>query len=211
MKKGYEEVKLNPETSNTYEIGAKKEFGMRGYANLSIYYMNIKDTITRYTDSSTGDRYYDNGGETTHKGIEIGSYTKINDEIGLKIAYSYSRHNYVNDPKFADNEISQAPNNLANLRVFYTPEYLKKLKVMFEYQYIGSYWKDDAHKDGRYKGYKIGNIKAEYKYSKKLKFFTKITNITNERYANEASYAYGKEDYTPGSPRSAYIGFDYKW
>jgi len=82
---------------------------------------------------------------------------------------------------------------------------------MGEYQYVGSYWKDDAHTVEKYDGYSIGNLKADYAYSKNLLIFTKLTNITDERYAVSASYAYGKSDYTPGDPRQFYIGAEYKW
>lgn len=209
LKVGYESVKLNPEKSNTYEVGYKHLFGKKGFFDLAVYYMTIDDTITRYQSGSV--RYYDNGGTTIHKGVETTLNYQLTDEWGSHLAYSYSKHNYDNNPTYGDNEMQEAPNHLANVRVIYTPKYFKGLKIMPEWQYVGSYWMDDTHSVDKYKGYSIGNLKADYAYNKKVRIFAKITNITDEKYAISARYAYGKADYTPGDPRSFYAGLEYKW
>ncbi|WP_457749845.1 TonB-dependent receptor [Sulfurimonas sp.] len=207
VKVGYENIDLNPEKSNTYEVGLKKQFGKRASVDLSAYYMTISDTIVR--DRNTGG--YRNGGSTIHKGIELALRANITKEWESRISYSYTKHNYDNDSLYGDNEMAAAPNNLANTRLFYRPTYIHGLTMMGEWQYVGSYWMDDAHDAGKYNGYSIGNFKADYIYNKKLSFFAKVTNITDKRYAISARYAYGKEDYTPADPRSFYGGITYKW
>jgi len=209
MKAGYEEVTLDPETSNTYELGIKKLFGNKSYTELAVYYMDIDDTITRYRDSVTNDYYYDNGGSTIHKGIEATGQLQATESWAARLAYSYSKHNYVNNNMYDDNEISMAPNHLANARLIYTPSYLKGLKVMGEWQYVGSYWMDDDH-DKEYDGYNIGNLKADYVYNTNISFFGKVTNITDERYAVSASNGWS-ESYSPGDPRQFYAGLEYRW
>lgn len=207
VKVGYENIDLDPETSNTYEIGYKQSFSKKSFLELAAYYMDIDDTIIR--DKDTGG--YRNGSSSIHKGVEISLKSEITKEWESSLSYSYSKHTYDNDPVLGDNEIAGAPNHLANVRLFYMPEYLSGLTLMAEWQYVGSYWMDDDHEAGRYKGYSIGNLKADYIYSKHLSLFGKVTNITDERYAVSARYAYGKEDYTPGDPRSFYFGLEYKW
>ena len=211
MQKGYEEVSLDPETSNTFEIGYKKLFGAKGYFELATYYMTIDDTIVRYRNDATGDYYYANGGSTLHRGIELTLAAKMSEELSCKVAYSYSRHNYRDDPKYGSNEMQQAPNHLGNLRLIYSPASVKGLKIMGEYVYVGPWWLDDAHTGGRYEGYSIGNIKADYSYDSHWRFFAKVNNITDERYASRARYAWGKTDYTPGDPRELYAGLEYRW
>lgn len=211
MSKGYENVSLNPETSNTFEMGAKKYFSKKSYIELALYYMSIDDTITRYKNNLTKDYYYNNGGSTLHKGVELTLKTKIDEENAVNISYSYSQHNYVSDVKYKNNEMQQAPNHLLNTRFIYTPKALKGLKLMAEYQYVGPWWMDDEHTIQRYKGYAIGNLKANYIYSKNIKIFAKITNISDEKYAVMARYAYKKEDYTPANPREFFAGLEYKW
>ncbi len=207
VKVGYENIDLKSEKSNTYEIGLKKNFSKKSFLDLDVYYMTISDTIIR--DRNTGG--YRNGGSSIHKGIEVSLKSEITKEWESSLSYSYSKHNYDNDPTLGDNEMADAPNNLANARLFYMPTYLTGLTMMAEWQYVGSYWMDDKHTAGKYKGYSIGNFKANYTYSRKLTIFGKVTNITDEKYAANARYAYGKEDYTPGDPRSFYVGVEYKW
>ncbi|MDF1884106.1 TonB-dependent receptor [Sulfurimonas sp. SAG-AH-194-C21] len=207
VKVGYENINLVAETSNTYEIGIKKSFSQKSFLELAAYYMTIDDTIVR--DSATGG--YRNGGGTNHKGIEATLKSEITKEFESSLSYSYSLHNYDNDTVLGNNEISGAPNNLANARLFYIPSYLHGLNIMAEWQYVGEYWMDDAHTIDKYKGYSIANLKADYEYSKHLRVFTKVTNITDERYAVNARYSYGREDYTPADPRSLYVGLEYKW
>lgn len=209
MKAGYEEVSLDPETSNTYEVGMKKYFNEKSYTELTFYYMSVDDTITKYENTITGNNYYDNGGSTIHKGIEITTQVQITQEWAGHIAYSYSKHNYVDDAQYKDNEIAKAPNHLGNTRLIYLPQYLKNLRVMAEYQYVGSYWMDDGH-DEKYGGYMIGNLKADYTYSESLRFFSKVTNITDERYAVSASNGWSLS-YSPGDPRQFYGGLEYRW
>lgn len=211
MSKGYEDVELNPETSNTYEIGVKKHFSNKSYTELAAYYMSIDDTITRYRNSTTNEYYYDNGGSTIHQGVEATVQIQATEELAARVAYSYSKHNYKDDAKYDDGEISQAPRHLANSRLIYTPAYIKGLAVMGEWQYVGSYWMDDDYLGGKYGGYSIGNLKADYDYSKKIRLFAKINNITDERYAVSAKYSYGRGDYNPGDPRQFYAGLEYRW
>ena len=207
VKVGYENINLTAETSNTYELGIKKSFFSKSFFELAAYYMTIDDTVVR--DSSTGG--YRNGGSSIHQGIEATLKSEITKEWESSLSYSYSLHNYDNDPTLGDNEIASAPNNLVNARLFYIPSYLKGFKIMAEWQYVGEYWMDDAHTVDKYEGYSIGNLKADYDYSKSLRVFAKVTNITDERYAVRAVYAYGKEDYTPADPRSLYGGLEYRW
>ncbi len=207
VKVGYENIDLSAEKSNTYEIGVKKNFSKKSFLELAAYYMTIDDTVVR--DPDTGG--YRNGGASIHQGVEASLKSEITKEWESSLSYSYSKHTYDNDVKLGDNEIAGAPNNLANARLFYIPTYLKGLKVMAEWQYVGSYWMDDKHTVAKYDGYNIGNLKADYAYSKALRLFGKVTNITDEKYAVNARYAYGKEDYTPGDPRSFYAGVEYKW
>ena len=211
MKAGYESVTLDPETSNTYEIGLKKAFGKRSSIELAAFYMTIDDTITRYTNEITGDYYYANGGSTIHKGVEATINHKFSKEWATKLAYSYTKHMYDDDRKYGSNEMQQAPRNLANARLFYTPNALNGLTLMGEWQYTSSWWLDDAHEGGQYNGYSIANLKADYVVNKNITLFGKVTNITNKHYAVSARYAYGKYDYTPGDPRSFYAGLSYKW
>lgn len=208
MKSGFNTITLDPETSNTYEIGLKKAFDSKSYAEIALYYMTIDNTITRYRVTSAND-YYGNGGTTIHKGIEFTGQLQITDSWATRLAYSYSKHTFEDDTTYGNNEVAQAPNHLANVRLIYTPRSLKGLRIMAELQKVGSYWMNSAN-DRKYGGYVIGNLKSDYAINKKLNVFAKITNITDERYAVSSSAGFG-DSYTPGDPRQLYAGLEYTW
>jgi outer membrane receptor protein involved in Fe transport len=204
---GYQATDLNPETSNTYEIGLKKRLG-KHFVELAGYYMDIKDTITSYTAPANAYKYYENGGATINKGIEVSTSLVITDELEAKVAYSYSAHKYENDPKYKNNDMAAAPRNTANTRLFYSP--FSGMKLMGEWQYVGSYWMDPENTK-KYNGYSIGNLKVDYKIKENISVFGKVNNITDKRYATRATYEYSSNNYTPGDPRQFFTGLEYTW
>ncbi len=199
---------LDAETSDTFEIGAKKLFE-EAYVEAAIYYMSINDTITQYEDANR-DRYYKNGGQSIHQGIELSYTQNYGEQVRSKIAYSYSQHNYVNDERYGNNEQASAPNHNANVRLYYLPSYLQNFTLLGEVQYISEYWMDNDN-ENKYSGYTVGNIKADYEVNEALNVFAKVNNITDEKYAEQASFAYGRERYTPAAPRQFFAGLEYTW
>lgn len=207
MKAGYSEAKLDPETTNTYEVGFKKEFE-KAYVESSLYFMNIEDTITTNKDAD-GNTYYLNGGKSEHKGMELTLFSNLTEDISSKIAYSYSKHNFVDDDNYKDNEMAEAPNHTGNFRLFYNPYFMKKLTLMGEIQYVGDYYMNNENTK-KYSGYEVGNVKGTYNLSKSLSIFGKVANITDKKYATSASSSWS-DSYTPGNPRAYYAGLNYKF
>jgi len=201
------ESDLDPEVTDTLEVGYKRS--VDGFhLELALYTMRIDDSIVR-RENSNGDRYYVNGGETRHQGIELTVGRQLTDELAVRLAASRSRHEYVDDPVYGDNEQASAPENLANLRLLYRPDSLPGLTSMLEFQHVGEYWLDDANTRS-YDGYTVANLKALYRVSERLKINIKINNLQDEIYAERATYSYGKEKYTPGAPRQVFIGLEYR-
>ncbi len=200
------EFNLDPEVSDTLEIGYKRSQG-DFYLELALYAMSIDDTIVR-RENADGDRYYVNGGETRHRGIELTVGQQLTDELAIRLAASRSKHEYVDDPVYGDNEQASAPETLANLRLLYRPAALPGLLSMLEFQHVGEYWLDDDNTRS-YDGYTVANLKALYQVNDRLKLNIKINNLEDEIYAERATYSYGKEKYTPAAPRQVFIGLEY--
>jgi len=203
------ETTLDPETSNTYELGYKFK-GASTAVEVALYYMDISDTITSYEDPITDLKYNDNGGSTINKGIELSVHQTLTPEWSTKLAYSRSEHRFDNDPEYGDNEMASAPNNNLNLRLFYRPSQVNGLLVMAEAQHLSDYYMDHAHTVS-YDGYTSYNLKADYKMNKQWRLFAKVNNVTDERYAESASFSYGKEKYTPAAPRQVFVGVKATW
>ncbi len=199
---------LDPEISDTIELGYKRVSAAAQF-EAALYFMSIDDTIVR-RENANGDRYYVNGGETSHRGIELSLLNIINRQFSTRIAYSYSTHEYHNDAVYGDNEQAEAPNTTANLRLIYKPDAVAGLTSMLEFEHVGEYFLDDLNTRS-YDGYTITHLKATYKASKQLMLSAKVNNITDEIYAENASFSFGKEKYTPGAPRQFFAGLEYKF
>lgn len=199
---------LDPEVSDTFEVGYKLSSDTHRL-DAAIYYMTIDDTFTQ-RENTDGDRFYENGGKTEHKGIELTWLTKITDQFSTRLAYSYSEHDYVNDDDYGDNEQAAAPNDLANLRFIFSPKNVTGLNAIIELEHIGKYWLDNQN-TASYRGYTVVHLKTDYQINKQLKVNAKINNLTNKIYAESASLSYGKEKYTPGAPRQFFAGLEYSF
>ncbi len=199
---------LDPEVSDTFELGYKWSSGSRRL-DLAIYYMTLDDTIVS-RENTSGDRYYVNGGKTQHKGLEVSLFEQFTTDIAAQLAYSYSEHEFVDDEVYGNNEQAEAPNDIANLRLIFTPEKTPGLSLSYELEHVGKYWLDDNN-TRTYDGYTLTHFKALYEVNKHFSINAKINNLTDKIYAENASYSYGKEKYTPGGPRQFYAGIDYKF
>lgn len=197
---------LDPEVSDTYEVGYKLSSDQHRL-DAAIYFMTIDDTFTQ-RENTDGERYYENGGETHHKGVELTWLAKISEQFSSRIAYSYSEHEYVNDVEYGDNEQAAAPNDLANLRLIFSPKNVAGLKAVIEFEHVGKYWLDNDNTKS-YSGYTVAHLKTDYQINKQLKVNAKINNFTNKVYAESANFSYGREKYTPGSPRQFFAGIEY--
>ncbi len=199
---------LDPETSNTFELGYKAELGSH-YLELAAYYMTIDDAIVRRTNPK-GEDYYVNGGKTLHRGIEATLVSQWTEAFSTGLAYSHSRNNYVDDARYDDNDMANAPNNLANVRLYYRPRWLQGFTAMLEWQYVDDWWMDDANRH-HYDGYDLWNLKFSWKTGRGIDVYAKIDNLTDEIYAERAAYSWGKEKYTPGGPRQFFLGIESRW
>ncbi|MEC4725168.1 TonB-dependent receptor [Shewanella sp. D64] len=206
---------VDPEISDTYELGFKANWQSISL-DTAVYYMDVDDGIVRaYNDA--GQRYLTNAARVIHQGVEVSVAWKINEQLNLSTAYSRSHHEFDQHEAYSGNEMAAAPDYIANVRLRYMPTFAQGLTSMLEIQSIGEYWLDDANSqddnemDRIENGYTIANIKALYQFSKQLSFNARVLNVTNEEYAQEASYRYGKTFYSPGAPRTAYVGVNYQW
>jgi outer membrane receptor protein involved in Fe transport len=206
---------VDPETSDTYELGYKANWETVSF-DTAIYYMDVDDGIVHaYNDD--GQRYLTNAARVTHKGFEASVLWQINEQLNISTAYSQSKHEFDEHADFSGNEMSAAPDYIANVRVRYMPSFLQGFTAMLEVQSIGEYWLDDANSqddagnDRIEDGYTVGNLKARYQVSEQLAFHARVLNVTDEEYVQEASYRYGKTKFSPGAPRTAYVGLSYQW
>lgn len=209
---------VDPEISDTYEIGYKGNFESITF-DAALYFKDVDDGIVQaYNDD--GYRYLTNASRVIHKGLELSTLWSINEELNVSVAYSKSQHKFdeTEDEELLGKEMRMAPDYIANVRLRYLPSYLEGFSSQLELQSIGEYWLDDVNStdpdtglERKYDGYSILNLKARYQVNNQWSFNAYILNLTDKVYAQEGEYRYKKNSCSPGAPRTAYIGMSYQW
>jgi outer membrane receptor protein involved in Fe transport len=78
---------------------------------------------------------------------------------------------------------------------------------------IGSYWLEPGNSPtfGKYPGHDLLNVRASYAATKHLRFFLRIMNATDKRFADTASVSSNTPVFSPGLPRAFYGGAELSW
>ena len=209
---------LNPVKADSYELGLRGNFNPRITFDSAIYYMTKKDDILSITDEVTGGRRNVNAGETEHYGIELGFDVQLAQTVDLYIAYTRSEHKYKDwqdrSGNYSGNDMPDAPEDFANIRLSYRPSWLNGGRMEIEWVHQGEHWLDERNTDDgiiddvdTYGGHNLLNLRADYELNSKLNLYLRILNAADESYA-ETTSKWGPQ-YTPGRPRSVFIGARY--
>jgi outer membrane receptor protein involved in Fe transport len=208
-------VDLKPIDVDSYDAGLRLKAGRIFKLDTSLYYMQKRNDIVTFRPA-TGDNQRLNAGKTEHKGVEAGLETFPVMDFTLGVSYSYAEHTYtewrVSSTKdFNGKEISAAPRENLNVRLDYSPSFLKGGLIEVEWVRLGSYWLDDENTT-KYDGHDLLNMRASYNITPRWEMYAKALNVNDKLYADRASKSGTSEAlYAPGQPRTFFGGLTYHW
>jgi outer membrane receptor protein involved in Fe transport len=211
-------VGLKPVTAKSLEGGTRGQVAGRFLYSVSVYDMHIQNDILSILDAQ-GAQTTSNAGETRHRGVELSAGAMITSQLRFDAAYSTSKQTYEEwtipvsgkNVSYAGNTIETAPHTLANLLLTYSPNVLNGGRVAAEWSKTGQYYGDPENTQ-KYEGFDVFTLHGNYMIRNIGEFFVRVTNVTNEKYAEVATYnAFNKWQYTPGTPRSVFAGLRYNW
>ncbi len=192
---------LDSEEINSLEIG------LRGVAK-KLHYEAVIYTMTKknfFFRDAKGLNVTD--GKTSHQGLELGVNYDITDSINLAVNYSYGEHEYDFDHPSSGvvkgNEIDTAPKNLANTRLRWLPTANTSLEL--EWLHMGDYYLDPAN-EHKYEGHDLLQLRGALQLNSHVNLFARIENLTDEKYASRADYAFGSYRFFGGQPRAVHFG-----
>lgn len=201
---------LEPVRTRSTEVGLRGSFAGRFSYDLAAYRMVKRNDIVSFTNPD-GSTETQNAGRTLHRGLEAGLGLQLLDGLAVHVAYSLAEHTYEEwSPRpgldYGGNEQESAPNRFGTVRVDWTPPALPSLRFGAEMVDIGAYW-EDATNENEYEGHQLLNLRAAWELSPRLGLFGRLQNVTDERYAERASYnAFRGEELAPGLPRQLFMG-----
>jgi outer membrane receptor protein involved in Fe transport len=202
---------LDPATFSNYEVGGWMEIiKNRLSIDASVYLLEGTNEIisVKQDDGSFANQ---NAGETLHRGVELGLNATVVKEVSFRLSGAYSKHEFVNFVEkgvpFNGNEMSNAPNWVSNVEVWYRPSFVKGLRLGAELQLVGSYFVDPKN-TAKYEGYDVLNIRAGYQF-KCFEIWLNVLNATDAYYSNITSKSAFGYSYQLADPRNFNLGVSY--
>lgn len=211
-------VGLEPVTAKSVEGGVRGQLAGRFIFSLSAYDMRVENDILTLLDAQ-GTQTTSNAGETRHRGVEVSAGAMLLDALRLDIAYSSATQTYEEwviplggqNVSYAGKAIETAPHTLANVLLAYSPALLNGGRVAAEWSMTGRYYADPENTQA-YDGFDLLSLHGNYMLRDVGELFVRVTNLTDEKYAEVATYnAFNGWQYTPGTPRSVFMGLRYHW
>ncbi|MEO0785363.1 MAG: TonB-dependent receptor [Pseudomonadota bacterium] len=199
---------VETETLDSFEVGA------RGSALSGALVFDVAAYVAEKENFffRDGDGLNVPDGETEHMGIEAAfDWQLMPDVLSLSGQVSWSDQNYTferivgsasNSIREGD-PIDTAPEWLADLAVTWIPA--DRLETQLSLDHVGEYTTNPAGTQ-TYPGHTVLNARASYVLRDSLEAFVIVRNLTDERYADRADFAFGNERYFPGEPLNATVG-----
>jgi len=198
LQSGQLKADLESEEVTNAEIGLRGNWS-RVNASITAYRLEKDNVILQ--DSN---RLNFSNGKTLRRGIELDVSWNILDNLRLDVQGSYAKSQYDNNVLgFEGNEIDTAPRQLASAQLLWKP--FSATTAELEWVHVGEHYLDEAN-TAMYDGHNLVNLRLAQGLTKGLEISVRVTNVTDEDYAERADFAFGNYRYFIGEPRSAYVG-----
>ena len=204
--------KLNPQISNSFEIGSKGYVNNYFYYDIALFRSKIDNEITSFElEESPGKTFYRNIGESQKEGIEMSLSSNIGNNTTLNLGYTYSKFEYANYVKnnknLNGNRLPGIPQNTFNSDIYYVNP--NGYFIMAGLTRYGIIYLNDLN-DHEIDPYSIVNLRvgSEYKlFGSKLKVHIGANNLLNANYySNLRVNAWGGRFYEPAPQANFYMG-----
>ncbi|MDF1681138.1 TonB-dependent receptor [Ponticaulis sp.] len=194
---------VKSETLDSLELGARGAvLDGRLYFDVAAYVMEKENYFFR---DAQGLNVI--GGRTDHVGIEGQASFEVTDTVTVSGNLSWAEHTYAFNRAangiVDGNPIDSAPEWLGDLRIAWAPT--DRLDASLSLEYVGEYFTNEAN-TASYDGHTVASARASYDLTDQLEAFVIIRNLTDERYADRADFAFGNHRYFPGEPMNATFG-----
>ncbi len=196
---------LDSEKLDSIELGFRGSQGELSY-ELIAFWMEKKSVIFRDSE------YYNVAdGETHHRGLELTLGYKLTESVDLSVSGSYAEHEYrddrlLNGVSIDGNKVDSAPKYFSSVRLGW--DFNEKGRAELEWLSLAKYYTDPENLHS-YDGHDLVNLRTSWQASERLTLKARITNLTDQRYAERADYSgFSGDRYFPGEPRALYLGVD---
>ncbi|MBE9608540.1 TonB-dependent receptor family protein [Chitinilyticum piscinae] len=211
---------LQSATFDQLELGLRLQPLAGLKLDAAIYRLEGQDELVNYS-LAPGRSEPRNAGRTRHEGLELGVNWQFAESFSAALAGQYARHIYLEyQPSAVENyagkDIPAAPRWQGTFELAYRPS--AQLRIALETAYLGKYWMDNRNMVS-YAGHTLLNLRSEFQWHN-WTLWAQALNLGNVHYAEMAASSYKgmgahdgdtQDSYTPGAPRSVFIGLAYRF
>ena len=189
---------LDPEVSDTYEIGMKKKLFSKTDIGIALYTVKTDDKIiytTHYTPGTTTAEYkrYENHGTEKRHGIELEFKYRFTDAFETHLNYAWQKGRIILD-EVTDTNLTNSttdnydiPEHLLNAGISYKKD---RWNILLDSQYVSERQSPDSETGeyGSEDAFFIVNMALNFKIIKNTSLQVNINNLfDDEFYSNEAT------------------------
>ena len=196
------------EAENIHSI----EIGLRGQSDAFFYDFTVfsmqKDNFI-FQDTN---RQNISDGETTHQGLEFAMsyqwqqiYASAN---GTLAQHQYDSNLTLSRVNIKGNEIDTAPEHLGSAQLGWRND--NGNFVELEWVHQGNYFLNPEN-TAEYHGHNLLNLRAGWAINHSLDIGARISNLSNEDYAERADFGFGSYRYFVGEARALYVTVNYRF
>ncbi len=207
LQSGQAVADLDAETIDSIELGWRHR-GESLRLSAAGFAMRKENFIFRDADG-----FNVSDGKTTHVGLELQADYRAGNGVYAGIAATFADHAYdfSRDVAFGEaitdgDQVDTAPETLGSARLgFDHPRGL----VEIEWVHIGEYYLNASNTE-MYPGHDLLNLRAVWRLSGDWALGLRLNNVTDERYADRADFAFNNFRYLPGRAREFLIQLSYR-
>jgi len=208
LQAGQETADLDSEELDSAELGFRGGAGSIRY-ELAGYYME-KDKVI-FQDA---DRRNVSGAATLHYGLDLSVRWRILESLELALDGTLARHEYEGDidllgssGAIGGNRVDTSPEHFGSLRLSW--DFLPRYRAELEWVRMDGYYLEPDNRHG-YDGHDLFNVRIGGQLTARLHAGLRITNLTDEDYAERADFGFGSYRYFVGEERAVYGHIEYR-
>jgi iron complex outermembrane recepter protein len=196
---------LDSEKLDSIELGLRGSWDELSYEVIA-YWMEKKNVIFRDSDF-----YNVADGETHHRGLELALAYRLAEKVDLAVSANYAEHEYrddrlLNGVPIDGNKVDSAPRYFSNVRLGW--DFHERGRAELEWLSLAKYYTDPENLHS-YEGHDLVNLRTSWQVSDQLTLKARVTNVTDQRYAERADFSsFSGDRYFPGEPRALYVGVE---
>lgn len=199
---------LDSERLDALELGWRAE-GRNAALALAAFALEKRDVILRDANA-----FNVSDGRTTHRGFEYEAQWSANGALTLEAHGTVAWHRYAFSANVEGGErirdgadVDTAPRHVHGATIEWSPSTRASLALRVEH--VGRHAIDAAN-TREYDGHTLLHARGIWDLSPALRLTLRVTNLTDEAYADRADFAFGEYRYFPGRGRSAFVEIDWR-